>query len=204
MLICFDIDVEVSLINIKFFKQNAKDVSIRIIITSVIVRGLGAHKYNTNKYVLVTIYFLGKNFSGKLVRTNFRREVYLIDNFKTNMLLKIDIIKFEQIDVLISFIIVYINSCDVTMPICLKIKAEALQQNRFIHNIKIVIISFRSKIFIFVHIIEFLFDRNYLFEFFNFAIFGIYAHIINTKTKIIQIKNELNNIRISRNYRLKK
>ena len=110
----------------KFFKQNAKNVFIRIMIISVIVRDLNAHKFNKNKYIFVTIYFLGKDFFDKFVQTNFRREIYLIDNFKKNMLLNIDIIKFKQIDVFIFFIIVYINSYNVIVFICLKIKAEAL------------------------------------------------------------------------------
>lgn len=73
------------------------------------------------------------------------------------------------------------------------------------HNIKILIISSHSKMFILIHNIHFLLNKNYFFKFTNSVNFVIYVYFVNIKIKTILTRNEHNKfIKIFHNFRLKK
>ena len=57
------------------------------------MRSLDINKYNTCEYVIIFIYILSKNSKIALIR----REFYIVDNLSIKILIKINIIKLEDI-----------------------------------------------------------------------------------------------------------
>ena len=60
------------------------------------MRNLEFNKYKTLKYVISSLYFSNENVIIKLIF----RKVYIIDDFKINILININIIILKQIDIL--------------------------------------------------------------------------------------------------------
>ena len=59
------------------------------------IRDLNIHRHKSAKYVICDIHLKKKN--DKSITSIFRREIYLINNFKTNMLINNNVIKFENV-----------------------------------------------------------------------------------------------------------
>ena len=60
------------------------------------MRNLEFNKYKTLKYVISSLYFSNENVIIKLIF----RKVYIVDDFKINILININIIILKQIDIL--------------------------------------------------------------------------------------------------------
>lgn len=58
--ICADIEAKLTLIYIMFFKAVAKNVQIKVMTTSITIRDVDIDKHATNKYAIVSMYFLKK------------------------------------------------------------------------------------------------------------------------------------------------
>ena len=106
--VCFDIDANVILIDENFFHRQNFHVFIRKMITSLIVRNFDTNEYETMDYVICFIYFENtkNDVSFKLM---ICREIRLISHFKINMLIKIDVIIFENIDSTKKFISIIVT-----------------------------------------------------------------------------------------------
>ena len=168
--------------------------------TFITVRDFKVNKHQIDKYAIVLMYFEEKNKIDDTVKTVIIREIHLIKNLKINLLIENDILKFELIDISTSTNIVYIESCDVTISITINVKFRS--QHMSVHVLRITSIFFRSKRFLKIHNIT-LSERNYFFELFVSVNFAIYAHVINSKTKSVFVRNNSENIiTVSRNFRL--
>ena len=75
--------------------------------------------YETNKYILYEIYLFNEKNKNERVITikTTLREIYLVNKLVADMLLKNDILVLEEIDLLFSKKIAYIDSCDVNILI---------------------------------------------------------------------------------------
>ena len=68
------------------------------ILTPIIVRGISPNTYNISKLVKIKIYFRGSNRrSISLKSTLIKRELHLIDDLSTKILISINIIKPKSI-----------------------------------------------------------------------------------------------------------
>ena len=199
--VCVDIEVDITLTNTKFFKSIAKNVSIRTIIISITIRDLKINKHFTVKYVIVSMYFSEKNEKREAVKTKITREVHLMNNLKTNMLIKNDILKSKKFDIFTFTSSAYIESCETVISIF--IKNRSAFRTTSVHFTKTRIISFHVEISILIHKIL-LFERDYLFESAETNFF-IYSYIVDTITNVILVRNNDNRlIRILKNCRLNK
>ncbi len=63
------------------------------------------------------MYFIRKNKKEKTIKAMFMREIYFVNNFKTNMLINNNIFNFEKFNLFINKEEIYINSCDITILI---------------------------------------------------------------------------------------
>lgn len=79
----------------------------------ITVRGLGSNMYRTAEYVIFLLFLPGKyRITGrKVTAMTAPREVYVVDNLKTKMLIEMDIIIPEKMDVILSTSLIYIGSC---------------------------------------------------------------------------------------------
>ena len=186
--VCLDIDAEIALCDRQFFKKQASNVFIRIMITFISIRELDVDKHMTIEYVILSMYFSNQK-NDVTVRTKITREMHLIDNLKTNMLLSNDVIESEKIDVNISNKSIYIDSCEIIVT--LEIRTSRVIVQTSVHARKITVISSHSELIFSMHYTIVSFDRDYLFES-NELNLSLYAHLINSIFKHIVVCNEDN------------
>lgn len=84
------------LANKEFFRFQSLDTLIRIMILSIIVRNLNDIKHRIDEYIIAFMYF-SKIKNEKSIFAKIAREIHLIDNLKTNMLIENDLINLEKI-----------------------------------------------------------------------------------------------------------
>ena len=92
--------------------------------------------------MLLKMYFSNKR-NDKNIRVKIIKKTYLIDDLKTKMFLKIDIIDFEKIDIIISKNQAYIKSCDITIKIDFKSRSRNIIIKFIITN-RLITMSFRN------------------------------------------------------------
>ena len=183
-----------------FYKKQVFDNVIRIIITLLKIRDLNIQKHESYEYVIYKIYI--KNIkNNKSITSILRREIHLINNFKTNMLINNNVINVENIVVDSIKKKTFIINIDVAVLIKVKLSKTLIQ--RSIHIRKIIIVSFRSKITIFIHYVALSIIKNFLFESADNVNFTLYVYFVDISTFVVIIRNNRNqSIQISRNFRL--
>ena len=198
--ICADTETEIILVNAGFF-STIKNVFIKTMIISITVRELDTDKHFTDKYVIVFMYFLEKDKDDTTVKAKIIREIHLINDLKTNMLLKNDVLNSKKFDIFTFTSSAYIENCEIIISIF--IKNRFVSRSASVHFIKARIISSRTEISIFIHKIS-LSKRDYLFESAE-ANFFMYSHIINIIINVILVRNDnAISIKILKNLRLNK
>ena len=122
---CLDTDANPALMNYKFKKIQTSNVFIRIIIIFITICDLRTDKHIINEYVIVFMIFTEKNDKNNNVRVMFRREVHIISNLKTNILMKNKIMSSKKIFIDFDNSIARINNCSVIIfiKICIFNKA---------------------------------------------------------------------------------
>ena len=128
--------------------------------------------------------------------------MHIIDDFKTKMLLNINILSLKRISINVDEEKLLIkNYNDLITNIKIKVKNN-INVRRTIRNQKRITIPLNSmmRIFIELRILTSLLNKNYLFEF-NYT--KAYAHIINVEVFFICIKNDIDIFKIvSRHFNL--
>ena len=197
--VCLNINVDVSLINRTFFKIQTSNIFVRITIFFLQIRDLNTNRHQTWKYVVCNIY-LSKSKNDKNVISFIQREVYLMNNFKINMLIDNDIIDFEQFIIDIKIKQIVIKNIDVS--IFIEIKSTKMSFQRLVHLKKTVIISSYIEMIVSIHNVNLFVFRDFLFESKNTKLI-MYVHFIDVNIIAILIRNDKNVfVKISRNYRL--
>ena len=144
--------------------------------------------------------YLSKSKNDKNVISFIQREIYLMNDFKINMLIDNDIIDFEQFIIDMKIKQIVIENIDVSIFIEMKSIKTSFQ--RLIHLKKIVIISSHIEMIISIHNVNLFVFCDFLFESKN-TILIMYVHFIDVNIIAILIRNDKNiSIKISRNYRL--
>ena len=85
----------------------------------------------------------------KSITLILRREIHLINNFKTNMLINNDVIEFESIMINLIKKQAFIINIDVIISIKVKLLKNNIQ--RLVHIRKIIVISFYIEIVVFIN-----------------------------------------------------
>ena len=124
----------------------------------------------------------------EIVISLFTRKIHLINNLKTNMLLKNNIIDFENFVIdMIKRQIVIIN---IDVVVSLNVRSFKLTIQKSIHLKKSVIMSFHTEMTIVVYHVD-LFDiKDFLFESNNNLNITLYAHLIDVFIKIVIVRND--------------
>lgn len=114
--ICLNIEAGIILANRKFFKSQASNIQIRKILTVLNIRDLEIYKHDSNKYAIIDFYL--DNLKNEISATTyFHREVHLIDNFKVNVLIKINILDSKEFSLDLSTKTVFIKSCNIIISV---------------------------------------------------------------------------------------
>jgi len=103
----------------------------------------------SNKYAILLLYFLDKNKKSNLVIAKIVREINLVNNLKTNILIKNNFIDFERITINIASKFVYISNCNIIISIKVKTSRVVIYISIYIR--KTIIVFFQLKIIVFVY-----------------------------------------------------
>ena len=164
-------------------------MKIRIITTLIIVRGIGINKYIIFLYVILIIYFSGKNASGSKVYIYIIREIYIIKNLKIKIFIEVDIFDLELINIFVFKSNLYIDLYEVDIFII--IKTRSINSVRRIVYAKLrLIIAPNSLIIILIYYINVSADRDFLFKLFYFLYLSLYAYLVDYNIYYVLIKNE--------------
>ena len=105
-------------------------------------------KHRTNKYAISSMYFLNiKNEKRALAKIT--REIYLIDNFKTNILIENNLINLEKIVINIINKFAHINNYDVIVNLKAKTTRTIVYERVYIKKIVNVFSKFEITILIY-------------------------------------------------------
>ena len=199
---CLDTKIELTLVDRQFLISQVSNVHLRIMIISLTIRDLSTRQHKTNEYVMISIFIIDINVVDEIARATFRREIHVIDDFKTNILIDNNIMSSKSIFVDSKKHTTYIVSCKIIVLV--KVKNSNAIISKSIHLRKIILISSKSKISVEIHHLA-MFDWDYLFEFENIFHLIVYAHLVNVSIKTIVLRNESNKlVQISRNHRLER
>jgi len=65
------------------------------------VTDIGKDKYKIAEYIIIPLFLLGRNKLGyKVITKTAPREIYLVDNLRANIFIRIDVITPKGIDIL--------------------------------------------------------------------------------------------------------
>ena len=168
--------------------------------SSLRVRSIDAITHETNEYVKISVYFseIKKN---KQVLTCVTREIHLMKDLKTNLLIENAFLRLEDFVIDISNRKITIISCDVTIDFF--IKQRELYVKRNIHAIESIFIFSESKIDISVSFSVFK-DRNFLFESSKKIDVTLFHHIVDFHFNKLIVRNDFQRtVQISKNFCLK-
>lgn len=83
-------------------------------------------KYNSDRFVTISLYFFAKNSIGQTIYICKKSELHLIDSFKANILIDNYILGLEQILIDIVDKIVFVASCKININIDTKQKCQLI------------------------------------------------------------------------------
>ena len=127
-----------SLINQNFLKIYISEVFIKQTVSSISVHSISTVTYQVNEYVLLTLYLSIKNDWTAVIKWEF----YLIDNLKINILIDINVMRSEDINILINCWVIIIDSCNnVKIIIFIIISSDKLKKDKLILTNCCIIIS---------------------------------------------------------------
>ena len=92
-------------------------MEIKTISKSFRVKGLGVTIYETNQYVLILMYVSDVKEDDIKILYRIIKEIHLIDDLKTHIFIKNDIVEPKQIVLDVNKSKVFINNCDVIINI---------------------------------------------------------------------------------------
>ena len=185
----------INLINRIFLIKTHSELFIKTIISFVIIREIEFNKHETSKYVITSLYFFGENVTAILTS----REIYIINDFKTNVLINMNIIISEKINILTFQAKVEIGNYNINVFIDVRIKDRVVVHSIYIK--KFIIISPHTQLTISIHYINFS-NRDFFFELDQLDL-TLYAHFVDFSLYAILTKNKSNqHIKIFRNLRL--
>lgn len=121
--------------------------------TSISVRNLRTIKHITNKYALLSMYFLKTTNIDVSIKAIIIRKIHLVNELKINLFIDNGILDFEKTDIFNSTELAHIDSCDVTISIINQIKSKS--QIKLVHTIKVFTLLLRIKCLILIHHMSF-------------------------------------------------
>jgi hypothetical protein len=198
--VCLNIDTEVSLTDKNFVLKSLSKTHIHLMTSFLIVRDIDANVHETKKYVNFSIYLLSKEDFNKM--TEIHREMHLMKELKTNMLINNDILESEEIIIDVQQKRITIRNCE-SMIIEIKIHQREFFVRRNVINQFVNLISSEAYVKISYKIIELFSNRDFLFESSSEMSIFIYAHVIDVWTTDVIVRNEsAKSMKISRNFKL--
>ena len=148
----------ISLMNRIFLIKTHSKLFVKIIISFVIVWGIGFNKHEISKYVITSLYFSNENVIAILISW----EIYIVNDLKANVLININIMILKKIDILASQVKVDIDNYNISVFIDVWIKDRVVVHSMYVK--KFIIIFSHIQLAISIYHVNFS-NRDFFFEF---------------------------------------
>ena len=147
---CFDFDCPITCVNQKMFHDKILNLIIKHLDKSISIRGIDNSMHKINEYAVIFCFIRKKLSNDSNHLTRFIMKIYLIDDFKINILIGTDVMKTQRMNLLFVNNILIIDVCkNLKVSIDTIIKAN-LNIRRTIRAQHVIIISFHFTIEIIV------------------------------------------------------
>lgn len=194
---CLDFDCSITLDDRVFVQAQLDDImKIHKLVSSLLIRDVDDKMIKTSEYVTIDVYIDDVDSSHKFVISRFMTNIHLVNNFKINLLLEIDVLESQKmildfdkhlvkIDVYQDFttLINVINKANSHIKRIIRARKTFIVQLRTIVNVLIIYHN------------ELLNDKNFLFESQCSKYLEhddeVFAHIMNASLFFIQIHNAI-------------
>lgn len=157
--------------------------------TPLNVREIGTLKHKSAQFAVLSFYFPGENQTGQQMYASILCELYLVDGFLANILIRNDILSPEDFVININKNRALIESYGVTISINARQRKKFLRRKLFISNDNVVPPRFKTIIPL---TLVSLIDRHFLFHPIIQANLTPYAQIVNHLTTKILVSNTFN------------
>ena len=174
------------------------NIIIRKIVNSIIVKNIENKQHFSFDYVVFDFYIENK-INDKFVIVRLKRNVHIMNDFKTKMLIDMNIIYFEKMIVDLQKQQLIIKSCNfMTLIKCTSIEFKINKTIKF-HHIMILSTYFIMSIFFKSQKSFLLNKKNYFFQFhatsLNFDVEKkIMIHIMNFEISAIHVRNAIDKL----------
>ena len=126
---CFDTSCLASLIDRQFLKTQDPSAEIRLMATPLKINGIAGNQHTSAEYVIATLRIPGKDMDGP-AEAVITRELHIVDHLDANILIGTDVMLPERMDILLSDKTLRIGTCNVDVPVQLRVRA-GYQQHLF-------------------------------------------------------------------------
>ena len=195
---CVDFECIMSLIDRKHLIVIKSNAIIHRINNFIKVRNINHRLHNNFEYIELNFYVSDKLFDDSSIIIYFKREIHIVDDFRINVLLKVNIINFEKITLNLNNRTFSLFDCD-NFQTSLDIIFKNHRIIRAVRSIILITISSHIYMTIFIKIRDNnLFEnRDYSFESKqDFQILNskneFFNHITNVNVFVVQIQNVSN------------
>src|SRR5438477_8984526 len=201
---CLDTGCSASLIDREFLKKQDPSASIRTMATPLRINGISGNQHTTSEYVVATLRILGQDEYGP-AEALITRELHIVDKLEANMLIGTDIMLPEKMDILLSRKILQIGTCNVDVPVQIRVRPGYQQHLHPVHAKATTVIPPYSIAMIPIHSLSAITatTQDFLFEPRELDHASLFSHVLNSSTEGILVKNSTSTpIKIPRNTRL--
>src|SRR5436190_8957021 len=173
--------------------------------TPLRINGISGNQHTTSEYVVATLRIPGQDKNGP-AEAVITRELHIVDKLEANMLIGMDIMVPEKMDILLSRKILQVGTCNVEVPVQVRVPPGFQQQLHPIHAKTTTVVPPYSVATIPIHSLSAIataLNQDFLFEPKELDHVSLFSHIINSSTEGILVKNSTSiPIKIPRNTRL--
>lgn len=128
---CFDTGCGVTFVDRDWLLKRLPYQKICTISTLLKVRGIGASKYESVEFAVLSLYFPGKDNAEQLVYVALKCEIHLVEELQANLLISNNILSPEGVVIDIGGRSALIGSCGVTVTINAKQQRQFLARKLF-------------------------------------------------------------------------
>ena len=164
-------------------------MKIRKISKSLRVKNLNVIMHKTNQYVLISMYVSDVKENDIKILYRIIREIHLIDDLKTHMLIENDIVELKQIVLNVNKSKTFINNCDIITNIFYRQRDNYTRRAIYIRET--LTMSPRLKCLISIIKVDVSIAKDFLFEPIAYVNITLHAHLIDVKMHKVLARNDI-------------
>ena len=156
---------------------------------SLVVREINSNRHTTIEYVNLNIYVLDY-LNDRPIKILFKHTTFVINDLRTKILIEMNVLVFEDIDLIIFTRIDHIESCDITFQLFVTPSARSFIKQEVILE-RSIFISARSHLTVIVEHISLFAEKDFIFEPVKKCSITLFAVIVNLFFHVVLTRNDL-------------